>query len=75
MQYVVLWRRADACLVDVLPILILSAAFFYFVCGFDVAIHDRLKHPNDLQARVRFLAQRNQVRDVTFLFWLVLWRI
>jgi uncharacterized RDD family membrane protein YckC len=65
------WRRAAAYLLDVLPIVLVIAAGFYVFLGFDETWRAYRAEPRDFQARLRFLDQRNQIRDSAFVVWLI----
>ena len=65
------WRRVLAYLIDIISIVIVVAAVFYFFYGFDEVIKDRFSHPNDFDSRVEFLRVRNQIRDISFALWIL----
>ena len=65
------WRRLGAYLIDIIPIALLTAVPFYLFLGFDQTWEAYREEPRDLQARVQFLSERNQIRDTAFLLWLI----
>lgn len=62
--------RVGAFLIDVVPIALTIAAIYYFAFGFDAAVAGYVDNPDDLNNRVQFIAQRNQIRDLSFLAYL-----
>ena len=70
MKYAGFSRRLGAYLLDVIPITLLTAAFFYIFLGFDQTLHTYLDDQT-LENRIQFLAERNQIRDLSFLLWLL----
>ena len=62
-RYVGFWRRLGAYLIDVTPILLVMVVIFYVFFGFDAAVADRFSNSRDIGARIRFLEQRNQIRE------------
>lgn len=72
MNYSGFWKRTGAYLIDVLPIVLLVFLFYYFFMGFDEIISTYInRNPDEIQKRIDFLAQRNRVRDVSFLIWII----
>src|SRR4030095_17018479 len=65
------WRRGGAYLIYVIPIVLLTAFPFYLCMGFDRTWQAYREQPRNLQVRVQFLAERNQIRDSAFLLWVV----
>jgi uncharacterized RDD family membrane protein YckC len=65
------WRRVSAYLVDIIPIVFLTGAIFYFCYGFDDILRSRFTRPNDLQARVEFIHMRNIIRNISLLIWIL----
>ena len=63
--------RLLAYLIDVVPITSAVAAVFYLFLGFDETFQQYSSARGDLDARIEFLAQRNQIRDVSFLAYIV----
>ncbi len=70
MKYAGFWRRLAAYILDTLPIVIITAATFYFFLGFDVTLNTYLEN-NSVENRVNFLQERNMIRDLSFLIWLL----
>ena len=63
--------RLLAYLIDVLPITFAIAAFFYWFLGFDETFQRYSTAQGGVNARIEFLAQRNQIRDLSFFVYLV----
>ncbi len=64
--------RVVAYLIDVIPITLLLAAVFYVFLGFDETVQRYFnREPDDLDARLAFLTQRNQIRDLSFLVYIL----
>lgn len=68
MVYAGFWRRFLAYLLDVLPIVLIVAGVFYLFLGFDVTLQTYWED-RTLENRVRFLVERNRIRDLSFLLW------
>lgn len=64
-------QRLNAFLIDIIPIMLLTAAVFYLFLGFDRTWQVYRADPGNDQARVTFLAERNLIRDSSFLIWIV----
>jgi uncharacterized RDD family membrane protein YckC len=65
------WRRLAAYLLDVVPITFLVALPFYLWFGFDQTLQAYQADSGDHEARWQFLRERNRIRDVAFLVWIV----
>lgn len=63
--------RLLAYLIDVLPITLAIAAFYYLFLGFDETFQRYSTARGDINARIEFLAQRNQIRDLSFLVYII----
>ena len=64
--------RLIAYLFDVLPITLVVAAVFYFFLGFDDTLHRYTNSgTDDIEARTQFLSQRNRIRDVSFVVYIL----
>jgi uncharacterized RDD family membrane protein YckC len=64
--------RLAAYLMDVIPIILLIGAVFYLFFGFDETLQRySSRAPDDIDARIEFLVQRNQIRDLSFLAYIV----
>ena len=70
MEYAGFSRRLGAYLLDVIPITLLTAGFLYIFLGFDQTVHAYLEE-RTLEKRIQFLAERNQIRDLSFVIWLL----
>jgi len=64
-------RRVAAYLIDVLPITAATAVFFYSYLGFDENFRRYLDAPDDLNARIAFMSQRNNIRDLSLLIYIL----
>jgi uncharacterized RDD family membrane protein YckC len=64
-------RRFLAYLFDVLPITLAVAFVFNAFWGLDEVVRDRFQNPDDIGARVRFLFQRNLVRELSAALWII----
>lgn len=63
-------RRAAAHLIDIVPISVLVGLVFYLFLGFDATLEARFAHPDDTEARMRFLLARQHIRDAAIVFCL-----
>ncbi|WP_186775003.1 RDD family protein [Allorhodopirellula solitaria] len=63
--------RFAAYLIDILPISIALAVIYYFLLGFDETWLHYTTSPDDAEARAAFLSQRNQMRDLSFLVYVL----
>ena len=70
-QHAGFWRRLAAYTIDTLPIVAATAGFFYAFLGFDEVWRDYQAGPRDLDARIRFLAHRTAIRNLSFVIWLL----
>ena len=71
MQYVGFWKRLLAYIIDILPITLLVFAFYFFFLDFDQMLRIYLNEPAHTFARTEFLVQRNQIRDIAGIVWLI----
>ena len=71
MKFAGFWRRVVAYWIDIFPIVLIVFALFYLFLGYDQLLADYFSEPNNLDKRIQFLAQRNQIRDISFLVWLI----
>ena len=71
MQYVGFWKRLLAYIIDILPITLLVFAFYFFFLDFDQMLRIYLNEPGHPFARTEFLVQRNQIRDIAGMVWLI----
>jgi uncharacterized RDD family membrane protein YckC len=65
------WRRLGAYTIDIVPIVLVIAAVFYVFLGFDRVLQTYTTEPGNLEARIKFLTERNKIRDSAFLVWLI----
>jgi len=65
------WRRLEAYLIDVVPIVLGTATVFYLFLGFGQTWQAHRAEPGNLQAHAQFLVERNRIRDSAFLVWLI----
>ncbi len=63
--------RLKAYLIDIIPITGLVFGVYYLFLGFDVILEEYLNRGEDIFPRVEFMEQRNLIRDVSFLVWMV----
>jgi uncharacterized RDD family membrane protein YckC len=71
LQWAGFGARLGAYLIDVLPITFAIAIFYYFFMGFDATWERYNNSPGDMNARVSFLSQRNQIRDLSFTVYIL----
>jgi uncharacterized RDD family membrane protein YckC len=65
-------QRLGAYLIDIFPITALLAAIFYFLLGFDETVHHYFdRGQSDIEARIAFLKERNLIRDLSLLVYLL----
>ncbi len=69
MQYVGFWKRFLAYIIDVTPIFIAVFCIAYFLLGFDASLKNYLNGNQTLDEKIQFIAERNMIRDTTFLLW------
>lgn len=68
--YAGFWRRLAAYTLDVVPITLATTGVFYFFLGFDQTWNAYWSSPG-VETRAAFLDERNQIRDLSFVIWLV----
>lgn len=66
-----LGARALAYFIDIVPITLVIVVVFYIFLGFDETTQQYFNARDDINARIAFLAQRNQIRDLSFLIYIV----
>ena len=71
MEYASVWRRLGAYLVDVIPILCLVLLVFVLFFDFGETYAKYSSSPGNIEARVNFLIERNRIRDISFLLWVI----
>ncbi|MHC5113207.1 MAG: RDD family protein, partial [Planctomycetota bacterium] len=59
--------RILAYLIDVIPIVVGVTVVFFVFFGLDDAFRERIESPNDPDVRAKFLAVRNDARNVSFI--------
>ena len=64
-------NRFLAYLIDILIITFVVFLFAYFFFGFDITISNYLNSGDDIQSRIDFLKERNNIRDISFLIWVI----
>lgn len=65
------YKRIVAYLLDVIPITLFVFGVFFYGLGFDKLYYARLDFPNDPLIREDFLADRNLIRNYSFLVWVI----
>jgi uncharacterized RDD family membrane protein YckC len=65
------WRRFAAYCIDAFPIFLVTGLVFYFFLGFDETVRTYLHGPRDTESRRLFLAERNHIRDLSIILWLI----
>lgn len=72
MSYASCWQRLAAYLLDVIPIVLIIAGLFYTCFGFDETLRRYFeKGPRDIEARSAFLHQRNTIRGLSLVAYLL----
>jgi uncharacterized RDD family membrane protein YckC len=71
MEFAGFWRRVGAYWIDIIPIALIMFLLFYLILGYDAVLGAYFEEPSNTDNRIAFLSQRNQIRDLTFLIWLV----
>ena len=64
-------NRFLAFLIDILPLTALVFVVFYFFLGFDETIQNYLNRGDDIKPRKIFLDDRNLIREISFLIWML----
>lgn len=60
-----------AYLIDIIPIVILTASVFYFFFDFDLTVDAYFNRGENIEPRKQFLKERNRIRDLSFCVWAV----
>lgn len=63
-------HRLLAFLIDVLPITFFVFVVFYFFFGFDETMENYINRGDSIEPRKAFLADRNLIREISFLIWM-----
>jgi uncharacterized RDD family membrane protein YckC len=71
MNYIGLWRRLLAFMIDIIPIVFSLSLIAYLFLGFDEVAHNYFRNGRDLEARAEFLFQRNLIRDSSLVVWIM----
>lgn len=71
MKYAGFRVRLGAYLIDFIPIVFILATVFYSFLGFDQTLIAYRVNPQDLDTRILFMSERNQIRDFSFLVWMI----
>jgi uncharacterized RDD family membrane protein YckC len=64
-------KRIGAFFIDTIPIVILVFLVFYFLFDFNETLHAYLNRGDQIEPRIRFLKQRNVIREIAFLVWIL----
>ena len=64
-------NRFQAYLIDVLPITAIVFLVFYFFLDFDEILHRYLNERGDHAIRKQFLHERNGIRNISLLVWVI----
>lgn len=64
-------KRLGAYLIDTIPIGLLVFGAFYFFFGFDDTLSDYFNRGSEIQPRIKFLKQRNWIKEISFLVWII----
>ena len=71
MAYAGIFRRLVAYLVDVIPITVLFAVVYSLLLALDPSNRSDTAGSSGLEGRVTLLAERDQVRDGSFVLWIL----
>lgn len=64
-------NRFWAYVIDIIPIMVLVVIAYIFLFDFGTTFSNYLDQNGDLSARINFLKQRNQIRDISLLLWII----
>jgi len=64
-------RRVAAYVVDIVPITLALSTVFYFFFGLDETLSNYFGNLGNQEARAQFLLERNRIRDLSFLVWVI----
>ena len=70
-EYAGFWKRVGAYFVDIIPVIVLVSMVFYFFLGFDEVLSNYLAERDDANSRGEFLNQRDSIRDISLIVWLL----
>lgn len=71
MNFAGFWKRAAAYWIDVIPLTLLIFLLYYFVLDFDKVLSTYFADPTNIDSRLTFLSMRNEIRDLTFVIWIL----
>lgn len=60
-----------AYLIDMIPIMLIVFGFFYLFLGLDATLTEYLNRGTELEPRVKFLRERNWIREISFIVWVI----
>lgn len=64
-------NRFIAYLIDIIPIMLITFGIFYFFFGFDETLALYNSKVQNSESRIIFIRQRNWIRDISFIIWVV----
>ena len=64
-------KRLGAYLIDILPIVFVIGILAYFFFGFDKILSEYLQNSQEFETRKAFLSDRNRIRNLSFILWLL----
>jgi len=64
-------RRLVAYLIDITPIALIVFGVFYLFYGFDTTLNQYLNRGTDIEPRIKFLQERNWIRESSFMVWII----
>ncbi len=64
-------KRLGAYVIDIIPIGLIIFAIAYFFFGFDDTLSAYLNRGESIEPRIKFLKERNWIRNISFLVWLI----
>lgn len=64
-------KRLAAYLIDMIPIILIVFGFFYLFLGFDATLNEYFNRGTELEPRVKFLKERNWIREISFIVWVI----
>jgi uncharacterized RDD family membrane protein YckC len=65
------WKRTLAFLIDVIPITIVVSGSFYLFSEFKETVHAYLTDPQNLENKKQFIEERNSIRNLSGVVYLV----
>jgi len=64
-------KRLGAFLIDMIPIILIVFGVFYLFLGFDATLTEYLNRGTDVEPRIKFLRERNWIREISFIIWVI----